>query len=79
MSRQLAWDPDARRNLDNETFYLRERPRQRLEALVREAGQSLRGIRFGPWRPLQGLSGPHHDLPGVHGQDAARQIGQPPG
>lgn len=40
MSRQLEWDPEARRDLEKETIYLRERLRQRVEALVRETGQT---------------------------------------
>ncbi|MAG35746.1 MAG: hypothetical protein CL878_05815, partial [Dehalococcoidia bacterium] len=39
-TRGLAWDPDARRNLEQETIYLRERLRQRVEALARESGQT---------------------------------------
>ncbi len=40
MTGELAWDTDALRDLEKETIYLRERLRQRVETLVREAGQT---------------------------------------
>lgn len=40
MSNEIIWDPDARRDLEKETIYLRERLRQRVEAAVREAGET---------------------------------------
>ena len=38
-SQELEWDSEARRNLEKETIYLRERLRQRVENAARESGQ----------------------------------------
>ena len=37
---RLTWDDEARRAVEQETIYLRERLRARTETLVREAGRS---------------------------------------
>ena len=39
MDSELTWEPEARRKLEKETIYLRERLRQRVEAFAREANQ----------------------------------------
>ena len=36
----LSWDADARRELEKETIYLRERLRERIEAFARDSGQT---------------------------------------
>lgn len=38
MSQDLVWEPEALRDLEKETIYLRERLRQRVENFVRDAG-----------------------------------------